>query len=57
MDGYIALLACIQRLFFFFFLYYNIVSDGLHQTVPTDVKADAEQWAKDALKESDSEDD
>lgn len=33
------------------------VSDGLHQTVPADVKADAEQWAKDALKESDSEDD
>ena len=34
-----------------------VVTDGLHQTVPADVKAAAEQFAKDALKESDSEDD
>ena len=34
-----------------------LVTDGLHQAVPADVKAAAEQFAKDSLKESDSEDD
>lgn len=33
------------------------VTDGLHQAVPADIKQAAEQFAKDSLKESDSEDD
>lgn len=33
------------------------VSGGLHQMVPADIRAEAEQFAKDALKESDSEED
>ena len=33
------------------------VTGGLHQTVPADVKAEAEQLAKDSLQESDTEDD
>lgn len=39
------------------FILFLLVTDGVHQTVPADVKAAAEQFAKDALKESDSEDD
>ena len=33
------------------------VTGGLHQSVPAEIKAEAEQFAKDSLKESDSEDD
>lgn len=33
------------------------VSGGLHQIVPADIKAEAEQFAKDAIRDSDSEDD
>ena len=33
------------------------VTDGHHRSVPAEVKTEAEQFAKDALKESDSEED
>lgn len=43
--------------FLFFFSLCFIVSGGLHQIVPEDIKAEAEQFAKEAIRDSDSEDD
>ena len=33
------------------------VTGGKHQAVPSDIRAEAEQYAKEAIKDSDSEDD
>ncbi len=36
---------------------FHLVTGGKHQLVPAEIKAEAEQHAKEAIKDSDSEDD
>ena len=39
------------------FFSFATVTDGVHQVVPKEIKEEAERYAKESLKESDSEDD